>query len=116
MVSRYGGMVEVHVSTPLQVCEARDRKGLYAAARRGDLKALTGVSDPYDVPENPELAIDTSEIRLEQAIDSIINHLRTEGYLEGHAIHRPGRSSDLPRLMRASEQYRLPRRDRLPVF
>ena len=55
-----GGFLEVHLSTPLEVCEQRDRKGLYAKARAGILKEFTGISDPYEVPENPELRIDTA--------------------------------------------------------
>ena len=58
MVSEVGDFVLVHVSTPLEVCEARDRKGLYAQARAGELKHFTGVSDPYEVPEAPDLRLD----------------------------------------------------------
>ncbi|MCK9487813.1 MAG: bifunctional sulfate adenylyltransferase/adenylylsulfate kinase [Xanthomonadales bacterium] len=54
----HGGFCEIHVATSLDVCESRDRKGLYAAARRGEIKQFTGISDPYEVPENPELRID----------------------------------------------------------
>jgi sulfate adenylyltransferase len=53
-----GEYVEVHVSTALETCEARDRKGLYAKARSGELKQFTGISDPYEVPENPSLRLD----------------------------------------------------------
>jgi sulfate adenylyltransferase len=81
-VTAHGGMVEVHVSTPIEVCETRDRKGFYGAARRGEIKEFTGVSDPYEVPENPELEIDTSTVGLSDAVDQIIDHLRTEGFLE----------------------------------
>ena len=55
MSEAHGGFCEVHVATSLEVCESRDRKGLYAAARRGEIKQFTGISDPYEAPENPEL-------------------------------------------------------------
>ena len=61
--SRTGGFVEIHVATPLEVCEGRDRKGLYAKARAGMLKEFTGISDPYEEPENPEMRIDTRRCR-----------------------------------------------------
>ncbi len=61
MIEPLGGFLEIHVATPIEMCEARDRKGLYAKARAGILKGFTGVSDPYEVPENPELRLDTTE-------------------------------------------------------
>ena len=60
MVSEAGDFVLVHVSTPLEVCEARDRKGLYAQARAGVIGSFTGISDPYEEPDDADLAIDTS--------------------------------------------------------
>ncbi len=57
----HGDFIEVHVSTSLDVCEARDTKGLYAQARSGALKHFTGISDPYEVPEAPELRLDGAE-------------------------------------------------------
>ena len=62
IISETGGYVEVHVSTPLEVCEKRDRKGLYAKARAGVIKEFTGISDPYEEPQNPDMRIDTSDI------------------------------------------------------
>ena len=62
MVSAHGAFIEVHVSTPLEVCESRDRKGLYAKARQGIIPEFTGVSDPYEVPQTPELRIDTTSL------------------------------------------------------
>jgi adenylylsulfate kinase len=59
---------EVHVATPLEVAEARDVKGLYARARRGDLPGLTGIDDPYEVPTQAELVVDTSNVDLETAV------------------------------------------------
>ncbi|RLC97089.1 MAG: adenylyltransferase [Chloroflexi bacterium] len=81
LISRYGGYIEVHVSTPLEVCEQRDRKGLYAKARAGKIKGVTGVSDPYIVPSNPELTIDTSIMTPAEAVQEILLYLEEQGYL-----------------------------------
>nr|WP_313949942.1 adenylyl-sulfate kinase [Frankia casuarinae] len=76
-----GGFVLVHVSTPLEVCEARDRKGLYAKARAGVLPAFTGVSDPYETPTDADVTVNTAELSAEDAVDRIIDHLRHAGWL-----------------------------------
>lgn len=76
-----GGFVLVHLSTPLEVCEGRDRKGLYAKARAGIVKEFTGISDPYEVPAKAEVRIDTSQVNAEAAAQQVILHLQTEGYL-----------------------------------
>ncbi len=81
MIEQYGGFFEIHVATPIEVCEARDRKGLYAKARAGIVKEFTGVSDPYEVPEHPELAIDTSDVGVDEAVQRILLKLEREGYL-----------------------------------
>lgn len=81
MVERYGGFVLVHVATPLEVCEERDRKGLYARARAGDLPAFTGVSDPYETPEDAELVIDTTEGTADDAAEQVLAYLRDKGWL-----------------------------------
>jgi sulfate adenylyltransferase len=78
------GFVLVHVSTPLDVCESRDRKGLYARAREGLLTGMTGVDDPYELPNDADLVIDTSKMSIDDAVDTVIEHLVTEGWL-----HRP---------------------------
>lgn len=75
MVSEVGIFLEIYVATPLEVCEARDRKGLYAMARAGKIKEFTGISDPYEVPENPTLSIDTSTIGMEEAVLTVYNKL-----------------------------------------
>jgi adenylylsulfate kinase len=67
--------VEVYVSTPLEICEKRDVKGLYAKARRGEIKQFTGIDDPYENPENPEIEINTSNLSIEQAIRKILNSI-----------------------------------------
>lgn len=76
-----GGFIEVYVSTPLAVCEDRDRKGLYARARRGELKEFTGISDPYEVPANPEVNIDTQKATPEQAAQQLMLKLESLGYI-----------------------------------
>ncbi|NOT27593.1 MAG: adenylyl-sulfate kinase [Acidobacteria bacterium] len=74
-----GEFIEVFVDTPIHVAEARDPKGLYKKARRGDLKNFTGVDSPYEVPEASEIRIDTTRVTPEQAVDSIISRLRSAG-------------------------------------
>jgi len=81
MIEQYGGFFEIHVATPIEVCEGRDRKGLYAKARAGIVKEFTGISDPYEVPESPELSIDTSGIGVDEAVQRILLKLEREGYL-----------------------------------
>lgn len=80
-VSQYGGYIEVYVATPIETCEARDRKGLYAKARKGELKEFTGVSDPYEVPQEPDMRIDTSSVSVDEAIQRILLKLENKGYL-----------------------------------
>ncbi len=81
IISKVGGYIEVHVSTPLEVCEERDVKGLYAKARQGIIKGFTGIDDPYEEPVNPELSIDTSNISQEEAVQQLLIYLENEGYL-----------------------------------
>jgi len=81
LISRYGGYIEVYVSTPLEVCEQRDRKGLYAKARAGVIKRVTGISDPYVPPNNPELTIDTSNMTPAEAVQEIMLYLTEHGYI-----------------------------------
>jgi sulfate adenylyltransferase len=82
MISSGGGYVEVHVATPLEVCEGRDRKGLYAKARAGLIKEFTGISDPYEEPENPELRIDTQDITPDHAAHLILVKLESLGFIK----------------------------------
>ena len=63
---------EIYVSTPLSVCEQRDVKGLYARARRGEIKDFTGVSAPFEAPEHPALSLDTSKLTLEEAVNQVL--------------------------------------------
>lgn len=80
-ISAHGMFIEIHVATPLEVCEERDRKGLYALARAGTLKEFTGISDPYEIPEQPELSIDTSDIAPDEAVQRIILKLAALGLI-----------------------------------
>ncbi len=81
MVSEAGSFVLVHVSTPLDVCEARDRKGLYAKARAGLIPEFTGVSDPYEEPTDAEITLDTTDLTVDEAVDRIVSALETSGHL-----------------------------------
>ena len=80
-ISRVGGYILVHVSTPIEVCEQRDRKGLYAKARAGIIKEFTGISDPYEEPLDADLSIDTTDISPGEAANQIILHLESMGYI-----------------------------------
>jgi sulfate adenylyltransferase len=76
-----GGFVLVHVATPIETCEQRDRKGLYAKARAGILKEFTGISDPYEVPVDADLTIDTTALSPEESAQEILLYLEREGYV-----------------------------------
>lgn len=80
-IERYGAFIEIHVATSLEECEKRDRKGLYAKARKGIIPEFTGISDPYDVPENPEIKIDTVDVTPVQAAQDVYLYLIREGYI-----------------------------------
>jgi sulfate adenylyltransferase len=82
MVEQYGGFIEVHVATPLEICEQRDRKGIYAKARAGLIKGFTGIDDPYEIPENPEVCIDTTDLTPDEAALEIVLELQQQGYLK----------------------------------
>jgi len=80
-ISKVGGYILVYLSTPLEVCEQRDRKGLYAKARAGIIKEFTGISDPYEVPEDADVVIDTADITPDAAANEIILYLESQGYI-----------------------------------
>ena len=82
MIEQYGGFIEVHVATPLDVCVQRDPKGMYAKARAGLIKDFTGIDDPYEVPEDPELRIDTTELTPEEAAQEVVLELQRQGYIK----------------------------------
>jgi sulfate adenylyltransferase len=81
MVSQVGDFLLIHVATPVEVCEARDRKGLYAKARAGIIGNFTGVSDPYEEPRDADLTIDTSAVSRQDAVDAILRLLTSGGWL-----------------------------------
>lgn len=82
LVEAYGGFVEIYVSTPLNVCEERDTKGLYAKARAGLIKQFTGIDDPYEEPENAELSINTEGLSPEEAAQRILLKLENLGLIK----------------------------------
>lgn len=81
-IEAFGGFIEVHVATPLAVCEARDRKGLYAKARAGLVKGFTGVDDPYEAPKNPEVFIDTTDLTPDEAAQEVLLYLERAGFIK----------------------------------
>ena len=81
LIGNHGGFILVHVATPLEVCEARDRKGLYAMARAGKISEFTGISDPDEAPKDAELTIQTTEVSADQAWAQVLTYLEEKGYL-----------------------------------
>ncbi len=82
MIEEVGGFIEVYVSTPLSVCEIRDRKGLYRKAREGLIKQFTGVSDPFEIPLSPEIKIDTAHVEPEEVVELLIKQIKLLGYIK----------------------------------
>jgi sulfate adenylyltransferase len=80
-VAKHGDFLLVHVATPLPVCEARDRKGLYAAARAGRIPLFTGISDPYEEPTDADLVLDTTDCSIEVCVDEVLERLIAGGWL-----------------------------------
>jgi sulfate adenylyltransferase len=81
MIEEHGAFIEIHVATPIDVCESRDRKGLYAKARKGLIPEFTGVSDPYEEPMNPEVRIDTRALEPKVATREVLTWLAKNRYL-----------------------------------
>ena len=81
MIEQYGAFIEVHVATSIEECERRDRKGLYKLAREGKIKEFTGISDPYDVPENPELRVETENVDVDNCAHQVILKLESLGLI-----------------------------------
>lgn len=80
-IEQYGGFIEVHVATPMEECEKRDRKGMYAKARAGLIKGFTGVDDPYEIPDTCEVKIDTTDITPEEAAQQVLLYLAEKGFI-----------------------------------
>jgi sulfate adenylyltransferase len=81
LIEPLGGFVLVHVDTPLEVCEQRDRKGLYAKARAGIIKEFTGISDPYEIPTDADVKVTTVGLTPEQSAQEVLLYLEHEGYV-----------------------------------
>jgi adenylylsulfate kinase len=73
--------IEVHVNTPIEMCEQRDPKGLYKKARAGQLKGFTGIDDPYEAPHNPELTLDATTVSPQQATVTLLEYLEKQGII-----------------------------------
>jgi sulfate adenylyltransferase len=98
MVTEVGDFLLVYVSTPVDVCAARDRKGLYAKARAGLISGFTGVSDPYEEPRDADLVLDTSAMTRPEAVDAVLKLLITGGWLAGSGEPaEPAASGGAPR-------------------
>ena len=81
VIEAYGGFIEVHISTPITECEKRDRKGMYAKARAGLITGFTGIDDPYQIPEHPDISIDTTNLTPDEAAQEILVLLGERGYI-----------------------------------
>lgn len=80
-IEQYGGFIEVYLSTPIETCEQRDRKGLYKKARQGIVKNFTGIDDPYEIPIDAEVVLDTSKVSVVEAIQIILLKIEKMGYI-----------------------------------
>jgi adenylylsulfate kinase len=76
-----GDFIEIFVDAPIEVCEARDPKGLYKKARAGEIKGFTGIDDPYEAPQKPELVLDSAKKSAEELADEVIAYLKKQGKL-----------------------------------
>ncbi|MCL6594595.1 MAG: adenylyl-sulfate kinase [Firmicutes bacterium] len=86
--ARLSSFIEVYVRCSLTTCERRDPKALYARARRGEIPAFTGVSDPYEEPEHPDLVVDTDELGPEEAAERVVRYLEGAGYIPAPGMRR----------------------------
>jgi sulfate adenylyltransferase len=84
-IEAFGAFVEVHVATSIEECERRDRKGLYKLAREGKIKEFTGISDPYDVPENPELRVETENVEVDNCAHQVLLKLESMGLIAANS-------------------------------
>jgi len=93
--SEAGGYAEIFVSTDLETCKVRDRKGLYAAFEQGKIKKMTGMDDPYEVPQKPDITINTAKVSVEDAVKKIVEHLLKEGYLTREMVQHEQHAKEL---------------------
>ncbi|MGM5488190.1 MAG: adenylyl-sulfate kinase [Nanobdellota archaeon] len=73
--------IEIHVNAPLEICESRDVKGLYRRARAGEIQYFTGISDPYEAPETPELVLETHRESVDESVQRVMEYLKTHGHI-----------------------------------
>lgn len=106
MVTKVGDFLLIYVSTPVEVCAARDRKGLYAKAQAGLIKGFTGVSDPYEEPRDADLVLDTSAMTRQQAVDAVLKLLITGGWL-AEAPDEPAEPNGTPGTRASGSVFRL---------
>lgn len=85
LMSRSNDFVEVHVSCPVEVCEARDPKGLYRKARAGEISNFTGIDAPYEAPEAPELVVETNVYDVKACVDQVLAYLRQHGFISSES-------------------------------
>jgi len=85
MIDAVGAFIEVYINAPIEVCEQRDRKGLYAKARAGLIKGFTGIDDPYEAPENAEIVLETDKLSVEEAAAKVLLYLENEGFIAPEA-------------------------------
>lgn len=78
-----GEFIEIYVKCPLEICEQRDVKGLYKKARAGIIKKFTGIDDPYEEPENPEIVVETDKESIEESVNKILKFLIRNNYIQG---------------------------------
>jgi adenylyl-sulfate kinase len=99
-----GRFVEVYCQCPLDVLETRDKKGLYKKARAGEIKNFTGVSDPYEPPENPEILIETDKETVEDSVAKILRTLELMGYIppvDGQTEYAPEQEEEIKKRLKA---------------
>ena len=89
MVNQFGNFIEVYIDVDVDECARRDRKGLYEKAKKGLLKGMTGVDDPYEAPKNPEISIDSKNCTVSEAVDQIMSYLVNKGYLKDEKHQQP---------------------------
>jgi len=83
MVER-GGFIEIYCDAPIEVCEARDVKGIYKKARSGQIAEFTGISSPYEAPENPDITVNTGRLELGDCVQRVIDEMERRGLLKRH--------------------------------
>jgi sulfate adenylyltransferase len=81
-ITQHGTFILVHVATPLEYCESTDKRGVYASARRGEIKGFTGVDDPYEAPTNADLVVDVQKQSVRSIVHEIVLILESQGFLD----------------------------------